>query len=267
MINKIHFKIYHIIIIVFILLQLSCNRDQISNPVELKSYTEGHTEYHSTQNVKTIVVSNSISGVIITGWSLDDSMRVYMYKTIEAKSSELAEVHFGDIKFTSNIIGDTMIVKIDAPENTDELKYKHSSLSIEVPYDLNCVIGNVNGAIFVDQLSSTVTVTNSVNEVEIERQEGSCEVTSSNNINVQMMVPTGGYSKLSTTAGNVSLGIPNSTNGTVNLRTDEGTITHTNLTFSQLNQTNSTLTGVLGIGNAEITIYTKKGDVTISGLE
>jgi len=267
MINKIHFKNYHIVILAFALLHVSCKKDEVTNPAELKSYTGSKTENYSTQNAKVITVSDNIGGVIITGWSSDNSMRVYLYKTIEASSSELADAHFDDIKFVSNTIGDTINVTIETPANTSEIIYKNNSLSLEIPYNLNCVIKNINGAIYADQLSSNVTVANSVNEVNIERHEGSCEVTSSNNIDVQMMIPLGGYCKLSTSMGNVSLSIPDSTNGTINLRTGEGTITYTNLTFSQLNRTSNSLTGVLGTGNADIIIYTKKGGITINGLQ
>jgi hypothetical protein len=32
-----------------------------------------------------------------------------------------------------------------------------------------------------------------------------------------------------------------------------------------MNQTSNSLTGKLGSGNAEITLYTKKGDITVNG--
>ena len=265
--NIMRFSILSIIFLLFGLLFSGCEKDDVANPPVLKSYTTSKTEEHATQNTKVVVVSNNIGGIIVTGWSVDTSMRAYMFNTIEASSIELANAHFNDIKFKYTIIGDTIFVSIETPSNTEEIIYKSSSLSLDIPYAMNCIISNVDGSIFLDQLSSTVTITNSAGEVNIERQEGSCVVSSSNNINVQMIVPLGGVCSLNTTNGNVSLSIPDSTHATVSLRTDQGTVTYTNLSFSQLSQTSTLLTGILGNGNSTITLYTKRGNILLNGMQ
>lgn len=65
----------------------------------------------------------------------------------------------------------------------------------------------------------------------------------------------------------MSLSIPDSTNSQVNVETEVGSISYTELTFRGLNQTPRTLSGIVGTGEAEITIYTKKGNIQLNGLE
>jgi DUF4097 and DUF4098 domain-containing protein YvlB len=208
-----------------------------------------------------------MGGVIIIGWSLSDSIRIYLYKTIEAASNELAETHFDNIKSIITKINDTLDVEMITPMNSTEIKYKHCSLSIEIPYEMNCKINNANGSVFIDQLSSDVFVKESGDKVQIDRQEGSCEVSSKNDISVSMVLPDSGYCHLNTEKGDVSLSIPDSTNSKVDLRTDDGSILYTNLTFNPLNQNTNTLSGALGTGDAEITILTRKGNIKLNGIQ
>ncbi len=263
-----YFKIHYITVIALIFLIVSCDRNQTSEPIELKTYTKDYYSNSSTQNAKIISIYNSMGGVIITGWSFVDSMRVYMYKTIEATSKELAEMHFDDIQSIITKTGDTLVVAIDYLLDSDEIKYKHSSLSLDIPYKMNCKVSYSNGEIFIDNLSSDLSIEESENKIQIDRHEGSCEVTSNNEISVQTVLPDSDHCKLNTTEGDVSLSIPDTTNSKVDLKTDDGTITYTNLTFDQvLIQNNNNLNGILGTGDAEITVYTKKGDIELIGFK
>lgn len=247
---------------------VGCDGNQISKSITLNTFTKDYYSGLSKQNTKIINVSNSKGGVIITGWPFSDSLRLYLYKTIDASSKELAEAHFDDIHHTISITEDTLNVTIVSPIfDLDEVSYKHCTLSIRIPYKMNCKIKNSNGAIFVDQLSSNLFIEGSKNKIQIDRHIGSCEINSSNDIDAHVTLSDSGYCKLFTVKGNISLGIPDWTNAKANLRTEEGTITYSNLIFNELNQNDNCLSGILGTGGAEITIYTKKGDIEIIGIK
>lgn len=87
---------------------------------------------------------------MMIGWSVSNSLRIYMYKTIEATSREFAEMHFNDLQSLITKIGDTLEATIQTPMNSKRLNYSHCSLSIEIPYEMHCPISNANGPIFID---------------------------------------------------------------------------------------------------------------------
>ena len=53
----------------------------------------------------------------------------------------------------------------------------------------------------------------------------------------------------------------------INIYKQKLTIKYSNLIFNELNQNDNYLSGILGTGGAEITIYTKKGDIEIIGIK
>ena len=259
-------RIKFIIILFFIACFTNCGNNRVANPAQLELYTKGVIQIYPIQNEKTIFVSNTKGGIIIVGWSVDDSIRVYLYKQIEATSRETADMHFGDMKGKISTTGDTLEVKIVTPENSDVINYKFCSLSIDIPINMNCTVQNSNGITMVNQLSSELIINESADDVQIEKHEGSCDVLSMKKINVQMILPDTCYCHLDSEGGDISLSIPDTTNSSVNLVTDEGTITYENLIFNQLIRNENTLNGILGTGEAEIDIHTDKGNIILSGL-
>jgi len=96
--------------------------------------------------------------------------------------------------------------------------------------------------------------------------EGSCDIFSKRKIDVQMIMSDSCYCFLKSEEGDISLGIPDTTNSTVNLWTDNGIITYDNLVFNQLIHNDKMLNGVLGTGEAEIDIYSEMGNIMLYGL-
>jgi hypothetical protein len=253
--------------IAVILLILFCDKNRITDPAGKKDFTKDTIEILSQQNTRFLNVANPLGGILVTGWSLNDTIQIHTVKTIETTTWEIAEPHFKDIGYVSSVTNDTLRLSVSAPNDAEGIRYKYCSLSMQIPYGMNCIVSEVNGAIFIDQLSSNVFIDQSREKIQIDRHEGSCEIHSENDIKVVMTLPDTGFCRLNTNKGNISLNIPAATNASVHLLTENGALSFTDLVFTQLNQTMNSLTGILGTGEAELSIDVKQGDIKLTGIK
>jgi len=259
---------YSVLILSIILICLiGCDDENITKNYELNAYSTDQVSIHQVQSSNTINISNDLSGIIVTGWSSDNEIRIYVYKTIEATTNELAESNFDKFQVSFEEILDTVFINLNYPTDSDQIKFKSCSISIDIPYSMNCTIGYSDGPVFVSSLSSSLNVMQANSYVEVENLNGSCNVSSANQINAVLSIPDSGYCNLNSSNGNISVKFPSSINSVLDLHTEEGIIDIGSLEINNLNQTNNSLQGILGSGNSEMNVYTQKGDISLSYLQ
>ena len=248
------------------MLFLACSqgdRNTVIDPNFLDAFYHDESSFISAHGVTKVNVSNHYGSIIVTGWSLDDSIRAYLAKTIKTESRQIAELHFNDIKSEVVKDGDTLNISISAPVNSDNIYY-FSSLSLEIPLTMDCAILHSDRMVKIDGLNSDLHI-HEAEEVEVSGLNGACEVASRGNIAVQMTLPADGFCHLTSDNGHITLRLPTNTSGRVTARTAFGIVEYFYLDFSELEHENNSLSGKLGTGSAEIIMATNVGNITIIG--
>jgi len=262
------YKTYHflLLLIFFCFILFNCSSNSPTEVINLVSSSEKWFGGFNIHDIDNLVVSNRIGSIYIYGNGLPDTVRAYWYKNVTAETKNKAEEHFGDIVLEHNIVNDSVICSITAPYNSDRLEY-YSSLDLEVYGDLLTYIKSPNYKVTISYMDTTVYVLDSSGDIEIKKHNGSCELkTSKGDILVEMIIENRGFCRCYTSEGNIIVEIPSNTSATIYAKTDEGMVSYSNLTISNLQESQSMLTGELSKGNGEIRLETKKGNIEIKGF-
>lgn len=160
---------------------------------------------------------------------------------------------------------DTLHVRVSAAAITGS-ESQNCLLSLSVPCSLSCVLDQVAGEIHVSDLDSTLTIKNAYG-VTIQRHMGSCAVSSlKGNVRVEIALPDKGYCRVVADAGDIFLALPANSSAIVTARSSNGTVDYAGLTFSTLQEQYGSVSGMLGTGNGEIRLQTKRGSIHLTGM-
>lgn len=258
-----------IITCAILLLLIGCenkSENPTTSTADLKTYNRDYYAEISGQACKAIKITNYYGGIIVIGWSRQDSVRVYMYKSIKAESENVALSHFNDIKYQIVKNNDSLELNISSPASTDKLVYNYCSLCLFIPYSMMCKINYSKGQIFIDQLDSDIAILNCTDQVQIQRHYGSCEVVASASIDVKMILPDRGISSLYSKSGNISVSIPDTTSSVVTATCLIGYVSYSNLNFTSLVMSEKYLNGTLRDGRSTIILKADKGNINIGGF-
>ena len=112
-------------------------------------------------------------------------------------------------------------------------------------------------------LSGDLRISNA-GRVTVLQHSGNCRISSSGgDIGVQIVLPEQGACTVSTSSGNISIVLPVDASARVSCITGDGLISVAGLTLSDLHQTTTSLTGVLGSGMGKIQLSTGQGNIEI----
>lgn len=261
--TKRHFIIFGI----FALLSISgCKKESSVSPVELQPFYDREFTGIKLSSESLLNLTNQFGSVHIYGIGIEDTITVYIFKTIKAQSRSEAEKHFNDIQLISSTNGDTIISKIEIQNGDSEIDYA-CGVFLEIPYKLICDLYNVQGIVSVSDLDTLVTVTNSSDSILVIRHNGSCELnTQKGNLNIEVAIPENGYCRGTTSSGNVLLSIPQSTSSILDAISHDGSVVYSNIEMDVIHQSDDSLSAILGTGNGNIHLETVSGDIQISGF-
>jgi len=254
------------IFLFMIFLVLSCSREEYTAPPTFETYGMREFDGIKLSGEHTLQAQNRIGSIYIYGQVLDDTIMVYIYKTITAESKELAQDHFADIRLKHSSHNDTLYTSID-PVYHPKIEQYSCALFLTIPYQMTCMIQNTTETVSVSDLNSKLIVKNSNNEIEVIRHVGSCEVnTLEGNISIEVAIPDSGFCRGVTACGNILLKIPDTTSSRLSAYSHSGKVGYSNLTFANTVQKSDSLAGILKDGDGEIYLETKEGDIEIIGF-
>ncbi|UCE06389.1 MAG: DUF4097 family beta strand repeat protein [bacterium] len=254
------------IFLFMIFLVLSCSRENGTEPLTLETY--GMREFGGIKLSGEHVIhsQNSIGSIYIDGKVLDDTLLVYIYKTITAESKKLAQDHFSDIRLKHFSLNDTLYTSIDQVYHPKIEQYS-CALFLTIPYQMECMIQNTKEKVSVSDLNSKLIVKDSNDEIEVIRHIGSCEVnTLEGNISIEVAIPDSGFCRGITACGDIFLKIPDTTSAKLSAYSHSGKVEYSNLTFANIIQKSDSLAGILEKGSGQIYLETNEGDIQIIGF-
>jgi len=248
-------------------LLFGCDTD---NPVEtIKLVSSSSREFGEIMlsNNGSIKIENRIGGIILSGLSNRDTIDYFLYRMVKAETAAKAQERFEDIVLVSEGKDDTLNCSISAPKNSEYYEF-YSSLSLDVPHKVPCTVKSPNLGVTASYLDTTLTILNSNGTIDLIKHSGSCDVkTSAGDVSIEIMVPENGFCRSVTSSGDIVLNIPTNTSATIYAKTSAGSVTYSNLTITDLVESDGLLTGKLGSANGEIHLETENGNIEIIGFD
>jgi len=241
-----------------------------------KSSSEPETMFHFSEryssnlslpgNINTVIISNPIGFINITGASDTSKITYAIDKTVTAENSELSEAEFNKIYLDFTQSGDSLFLNIAFPTNNNE--FRKANISLNIPLSSDVIINSPNQGSYVSYLDSHLIINNDFGETNIFNHTGSLEVKSiDGDVNVKAAILPNGFCNIYTEAGNVSVKIPKITAAIIELKSTEGSVTYNNLDFLPNLETSNHITGTLNEGEAIIKIISLSGNITLEGFE
>ncbi len=203
--------------------------------------------------------------VTVTAAPGSDSLTVRGVVRVTAENDEEAQRGLMDVwvdvdQFTSEIIVQTAQPSTRDPRNF-VIDYE-----ITVPPFMLVTILNVAGDIEVSGLGSELFIENGNGKITLNDTFGPARAQTRNGaIAARLELPFGGQLRLSTGNGEIDLAIPAETSADLLATAGNGTVSSSNLFFSNLFQTDNVISGRLAEGLGFISVASGNGDVTLVG--
>lgn len=127
--------------------------------------------------------------------------------------------------------------------------------------------GCVDDAAVISYLDSTPTIESLTGSLVLSSHGGSCQVdTVGGDAELTIALPSNGFCRVTSGAGNITLVIPASTSATLNASSNSGSVNCSGLIIGNLIQLTGQISGTLATGEGEIDLKTNSGDNAIEGL-
>ncbi len=261
------FKFLNLLILLILSCAIQfCSQSSPTKPIDLSRYSDRWFNGFSIDNIDNFVLENPVGHISILGNGTKDSVMSYLYRSIDAENSAIADDNFNQIVFEYYFESDSTLCSVSSPANSDKLTYAgHYTLIVDGSMVTNVKAPNSGfSSLYMD---TTIFVFDSSGDIDIKQHNGSCQVkTSKGNIAVEMIIKYNGFSRCFTTEGDIVLEIPNNSSATIYANSIEGIVSFNNLDILNLNESPGFLQGVLESGNGEIRLETMKGNIEINGI-
>lgn len=260
---------YYCIVFIIYFIIYGCNENIIDENGFITN-----TNYIATESLsQEINITNQsklrlegISGDIsIVGRSDISTIKIESEKKIGSESIEDAAAHLPDLNVFISNSEDEIFVKTYQPQQSYGRSYI-LEYRVIVPNNFAVLIGNTNGIIMVDSIYKNVNINNVNGAVILNDLNGSTEINLVNGqISSNQTMPTDGTISLKTVNGTIELFIPQNTSSEFIATAVNGNININNLLLrNNINHTYS-IQGTLGDGRGMITLETTNGSIYVSG--
>lgn len=254
-----------LLILLIIITFVACSNDtgvETKPKVSASDKLIGDFEMSGEHN---LAADNPLGMITISGTNAGNTVKTYLYRIVFAETRELAEQHLSDILLDNSSSNDSMICTINSPAS-NSIDYL-CSYSLELSNNIAFHIKAPNNGVKISNMDTTVYVSESYGSIEITQQTGSCDLkTSKGDISAQVFLNENDFCRCYTSEGNIVLEIPANINAILYSKADSGTVSFSNLTITDKQQTTNSLTGTLGDVKGEIRLESIKGNITITGI-
>lgn len=250
------------LILIALILLSGCKKES-TEPTSEHSFTSDAYGNIALSNQRVIVVKNSLGSILITGQGISNTCRWYLNKAVTTESVSDTAVLFSSISLSTQTSSDTLFVEgtSTAPSNVNP----QCLVQLSIPYSMVCKIEQVNGDTEVDDMDSLLVIENASN-VNVLRHNGSCQITTgTGNVSVASAFPDSGFCVIKVATGNIMLKVPINASAQVYAKSNNGTVSQTGLTLTNIQQQSNLLSGILGSGHGIIQLETNQGNIQIQG--
>jgi hypothetical protein len=240
-----------------------CKQDSsVISPVT-KIYNSGSAGNYSITDEHLIIVRNFIGSVLVIGeGTVNPAVRWFIYKTVEAETDEQADSYFTLINPSFEKRNDTVIATLNVPGGLP----LRGMLELDIPYNMRCRVEYSLENTYVFDLDSSLYIQSRSN-VEVMRHNGSCEIScNQGNVSVETAIPFEGYCRVTVQTGHILISIPTNTSVEVYAKSNNGSVSQTGLTFTNIQQDENSISGTLGSGAGEIRAVTGSGNIELKGF-
>jgi len=230
-------------------------------------YTAEEDFYHSFEVVEQSGLRvEAISGtVIVRGVPGADSVIVKGTKRVGAPSQEDADARLAGLDVTVKTGTDEVSAKTTQPSDTEGRSYE-VDYEITMPPDMTAMVSSVNGTITVQDVESDLTVSSTNGGVVLDGFAGNATINVVNGTVVgDATLPLNGEIVVVIVNGGVGLEIPTETSAEFSARVTNGSISISDLSFTDLETTPTLITGTLGDGEGIIGITVTNGTILVTG--
>jgi len=207
-----------------------------------------------------------INGTIRINATLNNELLIWGERIVGSESYSDADEHLDYLRVEVTTYEDYVSVRTIQPSNSHGRSYE-VDYHIEVPFFWDVAVQQVNGPVMVDSLRGTLWCDLVNGNMHVTRLEGSLfsGITNGNFLG-EIYLPESGTCDLHMVNGNIDLRIPEETQAELNAGVTNGSISVINLPLSYISQSRTHIYGILGNGNAEISLGTVNGIIMVRGI-
>lgn len=267
----------------------SCSTNSNNNNPQVNNtnYTaaENFNYYVGINNQKTFIL-DGINGAITITPTEDIAATISGERKVQSENVEDATESLKYLKVIVEESGDEVNVHTQQPSNTGGRIFT-VTYNLELPVTWAVDITNVNGALRIDSLQSTIhaVITNgdvtlnsiNTNTVTASVVNGNItlnEVAASPNINLvngyingNVILPASGLCNMNITNGTINLQIPKNTNAQMEAKVVNGSVGVLNLSMQNVTSSSTFIQGTLGSGDGTIDLNVVNGSINVSGYQ
>ena len=253
-------------VLVMLAVFAACSNDEPTAPKPLESVGEKVFDAIEIENQKHISVTNDSGGIYIYGYPNQDVIETLLYRTVSAEAKKLAEQRLGDIELQHRKTENNIDIFATIDTQPGGLNYT-SWYSLDMPNNMVVDITAIWDDINIFDMDTTLTVTDAKRNISVVRHSGSTQLTTlAGDIYVEIAMPDSGYCIAETGAGDIVVRVPQETSARIELVSQSGSVTVNNLEVNDQVEQSGSLSGVLGLGEGEITLATNRGAIVLNGF-
>jgi hypothetical protein len=222
----------------------------------------------SVQDHTRIIVS-AISGEInLEGQEDVDRVMIRARLSVGSSTQADADWHLDDLNVRISDGGDEILIETIQPQRSYGRGYR-VEYDIIIPENLDFTATQDDGGISVYDLISGVDVSNVNGDLHILNVVGDIWAKLVNgSIEAEAILTENGVLDLATVNGRIVLNIPTITSANFSAGVENvGTVSVSNLVFTDLSSTPKSFEGTLGDGDGSISLRTDNGDIRVFGFE
>ena len=245
---------------------MSCDSDDPVSQIILETYEFSSSGSISDFGLSKFRLFNYFGGLIIIGKQSDGAIDYYIAKVIRAETQEAAIEAQENIVLQHHAQSDSMAIELGVYYYDDSIDYT-GLLSLNLPYESDCRINFADGAVYVSDMVGRIDIENCLNDVEVDRHNGSCDIfTSSGNIDIEAAFSGQDVCFAHTGSGDIQLMIPDTSSASFEVITYGGAISVVNLDISYSINEPQSFIGTIGEGDTVINLVAAEGNITIIGF-
>jgi DUF4097 and DUF4098 domain-containing protein YvlB len=244
----------------------SCIEDPLDN-VDNTRFTASESFSHemtvtSQTNLQLVAIDGDIDIVSVSGSA---AVRVFGEKKVSSESFADARDHLEDLQVFIDKTDNQIIVRTEQPGKSRGRQYTvHYQIHVPVVWTID--VHSINGTINLDGISGNIAVYLINGTVLARNLAGSATVEVTNGaIDLRMVLPAKGVANLSTVNGDIDFSVQRQVSAQFSASVINGRVIMNNLDLRNSISTRTSLQGILGDGQGQITLKAVNGAITAQG--
>lgn len=255
--------------LIFILFHVSCS---IHNPVNADTYSDqSHVAMEPfsytlpTAGISEFALKGISGNVQITGTEESDSVEIWGKRLVRSGSDEDAELHLAQLNVHIETYDSEIGVETRQPKESNGRSYE-VEYNVRLPKTLKVIMENVNGQVVIRNMANETSAALVNGGLHVETKKGGCQASVVNgSIYGEVSLLDEEQCSLNSVNGNITLVLPNSSSCRIDASVVNGDIVITHLDIHSLATSKTSVSGIVGEGDATVRVQTVNGNVELIG--